>query len=267
MTKRIEHVCNGEICPDEHCDPVNEMKPETIEIHKGSIKADQTRTPEGTYKLQTADPSGYGRSVGQSTNLFDPEPPVTPETFIEFNKLATMIHADNVKVGWWDDPDRCLLEVLQMVSTEIAEATEGERKDLMDDKLKHRKMGEVELADTLIRVLDLGGKLGLEYHNGVREFNINSQMVYKIKSTNSIAGKHFVINLILAQLHYDITYHLEYPSTDIHRSYSSLIESIMEVGKFRGYDIISALHEKLAYNRHRLDHKRENRTKKHGKKF
>jgi NTP pyrophosphatase (non-canonical NTP hydrolase) len=40
-----------------------------------------------------------------------------------------------------------------MVS-EISEAMEGARKDLMDDKLPHRKMEEVELADLLIRLLD-----------------------------------------------------------------------------------------------------------------
>ena len=36
-----------------------------------------------------------------------------------------------------------------LIVSEIAEAMEGERKDLMDDKLPHRKMAEVELADAL----------------------------------------------------------------------------------------------------------------------
>ncbi|XUM19805.1 hypothetical protein ACRAVF_19255 [Bradyrhizobium oligotrophicum S58] len=37
-----------------------------------------------------------------------------------------------------------------LIVSEIAEAMEGERKSLMDDHLPHRKMVEVELADTLI---------------------------------------------------------------------------------------------------------------------
>lgn len=49
--------------------------------------------------------------------------------------------------------ERCMLIV-----TEIAEAFEGERKNLMDDKLPHRRMPEVELADALIRIFDYCGE-------------------------------------------------------------------------------------------------------------
>src|SRR5690554_3457708 len=79
------------------------------------------------------------------------------------NKMAASIHAQNKDMGWWDNPDRCIYECLQLVSTEVAEATEGARKDLMDDHLPHRKMEEVELADALVRTLDIGGRLLLEY--------------------------------------------------------------------------------------------------------
>jgi len=82
---------------------------------------------------------------------------------MDFNKLAVEIYEQNKAVGWWDNPDRCLYECLQLVSTEVAEATEAERKDLMDDHIPVRKGGEVELADALIRVLDLGGRLGMTY--------------------------------------------------------------------------------------------------------
>ena len=44
-----------------------------------------------------------------------------------------------------------------LIVSEIAEAMEGERKDLMDDKLPHRKMAEVELADALISIFDYAG--------------------------------------------------------------------------------------------------------------
>jgi hypothetical protein len=41
-----------------------------------------------------------------------------------------------------------------LMVSELAEAMEGHRKGLMDDKLPHRTALEVELADCLIRILD-----------------------------------------------------------------------------------------------------------------
>ena len=56
-----------------------------------------------------------------------------------------------------------------LVVSEVAEAMEGDRKNLMDDHLPHRKMIEVELADALIRILDLSEGLGLDVAAAVAE--------------------------------------------------------------------------------------------------
>lgn len=55
--------------------------------------------------------------------------------------------------------------------SELAEAMEGHRKDLADDKLPHRKMFEVELADALIRIFDMAGapELGLDLGGAFEE--------------------------------------------------------------------------------------------------
>ena len=53
--------------------------------------------------------------------------------------------------------------------SELAEAMEGDRKDLMDDHLPHRKMLEVELADAVIRILDMSGGLGLDVAGAIAE--------------------------------------------------------------------------------------------------
>lgn len=56
-----------------------------------------------------------------------------------------------------------------LIVSEIAEAMEGERKDLMDDKLPHRKMAEVELADAVIRICDYCGKYNYDLQGAVLE--------------------------------------------------------------------------------------------------
>lgn len=53
-------------------------------------------------------------------------------------------------------------ELLMLIVSEIAEAMEGDRKNLMDDKLPHRKQLEVELADALIRIFDFCAGKGLD---------------------------------------------------------------------------------------------------------
>lgn len=58
---------------------------------------------------------------------------------------------------------------LCLIHSEISEAMEGHRKGLMDDKLPHRKMIEVELADAMIRIGDLAGALGLDLGGAIAE--------------------------------------------------------------------------------------------------
>jgi NTP pyrophosphatase (non-canonical NTP hydrolase) len=89
------------------------------------------------------------------------------------NKLAQDCHADNQH--WWHDPatgeklERNKGEMLMLMVSEISEAMEGERKGLMDDKLPHRKMAEVELADALIRIFDYAGAYGYDLDGAVAE--------------------------------------------------------------------------------------------------
>ena len=108
------------------------------------------------------------------------------------SELVKTAYGDAVAAGWHDTP-REAGTFLMLIVSEIAEAMEGKRKDLMDDKLPHRKMEEVELADAVIRIADYCGMCG--------------------------------------------------------------------------YDLEGAVLEKMAYNRIREDHKRENRAKPGGKAF
>ena len=115
------------------------------------------------------------------------------------NQLVELVHQRNVEAGWWTNIEtgeplnRNRAEMIALMHSELSEALEAERKNLMDDKLPHRPGAEVELADTVIRILDYCGG-----------FN---------------------------------------------------------------YDLGGALLEKLEFNRHREDHKIENRLKDGGKKI
>ena len=69
-----------------------------------------------------------------------------------------------VQAGWNTGDPLTLLQVmtkLALIHSEISEAVEAFRKDAMDAHLPHRRGIEVELADAIIRILELAGALGL----------------------------------------------------------------------------------------------------------
>lgn len=89
------------------------------------------------------------------------------------NELSERCH--KASEPWWQNPitheriNRNRAELLMLIVSEIAEAMEGERKSLMDDKLPHRRMAEVELADALIRIFDYAGAFNYDLGNALME--------------------------------------------------------------------------------------------------
>lgn len=103
----------------------------------------------------------------------------TEITMTTLNDYARTCHQANDK--WWRDPatgeqiERNKGELLMLIVSEVAETMEGERKNLMDDKLPHRKMAEVELVDVLIRVFDYAGAYGYDLDGAFTEkMNFNA---------------------------------------------------------------------------------------------
>lgn len=82
---------------------------------------------------------------------------------IAFNDLARTIHQDNVAKGFWPHgaAGRNIGEALMLAVTELAEGMEAYRKDLQDDHLPQYSGLTVEIADCMIRLMDLSAGLDL----------------------------------------------------------------------------------------------------------
>ena len=136
--------------------------------------------------------SELGSALDQSNN-----PTVT---FEGLQSAQLLCHGLAARSGWWasrltgkplDFTQVNIGEKLMLIVSEVAEGMEGHRKDLMDDKLPHRKMLEVELADALIRIFDLAGFLQMDLAGAVIEkLAFNQQRPdHKIENRNAPGGK------------------------------------------------------------------------------
>lgn len=94
--------------------------------------------------------------------------PYRPDLEAEFaralERFAAHTHEINTSKGFCTGtPSNVeIIAQIMLVVTELAEAVEGIRKDLPDDKLPHRRMVEVELSDALIRILNIGQWCGYD---------------------------------------------------------------------------------------------------------
>lgn len=88
----------------------------------------------------------------------------------DLNELARECHEDSISKGFWEglkpiDVNIGLMK-LMLVTTEVAEAAEVLRDD--NDHAWEQHLEE-ELADIIIRVLDLAEAYQLNIYNGVRQ--------------------------------------------------------------------------------------------------
>lgn len=116
-------------------------------------------------------------------------------------ELMLMSHGASFAAGWWHDrATGALLDQayqvpikIALIHSEISEAMEADRKGLADDKLTHRAGIEVELADAMIRILDLAGALDLDLGGALVEkvqFNA-ARADHKVENRKAVGGKSY----------------------------------------------------------------------------
>ncbi len=181
-------------------------------------------------------------------------------------ELQKRIHKLNHR--WWHDEagnrlERNKGELLCLFHSEVSEATEGVLTDEMDDKLPHRKMDEVEMADTSIRIFDYAEGFGHDLKSAAIEVHPKGREYFCGKD-NQLA-QHAIIHM-----HISKAMEAERkgrPSEVVASWLNGALHLIELYCWLHGYDLVTTIEDKLAFNQVRVDHTFEARAQAGGKKW
>ena len=150
-------------------------------------------------------------------------------------------------------------ELFMLMASELAEAMEGERKNLDDDKLPQFKMAGVEMCDFAIRVIDYAPRRGLVLQDLYDDAADRFPWV-KVTPESNRAGVIWGMTKRLARAS-DMV-----PVAQA-QALSFLIADARHYCRVFGYPFEEAYEAKVQFNITRADHQHESRMKADGKKF
>ena len=168
-------------------------------------------------------------------------------------ELQNKIHTQNKELGWWDDP-RPFSTFVCLFHSELSEAMEGDRKGLMDDHLPKYPMFQVELADFVIRCFDWLGSRNYSHINHIAIAHVSDSEI------DCIAFLHDIVSGAYRESRAQ-----NWSSVEI--NIFAAVHGSFAFAKLKKFDLHKIILEKVEYNKHRADHKRENRAKEGGKKY
>jgi len=174
-------------------------------------------------------------------------------------ELQNKIHAQNKELGWWDE-ERPFSTFVCLFHSELSEAMEGDRKGLMDDHLPEYPMFQVELADFVIRVLDYLGSKGFIHYQDIYFDDDDMENQNEIEL---IARLHTGVSMCF-QDYIDRNKMVDHEAKD---GLASCVEAAFAFSSYNNINLHKIILEKVEYNKHRADHKRENRAMAGGKKY
>jgi hypothetical protein len=150
-------------------------------------------------------------------------------------------------------------ELFMLMASELAEAMEGERRNLDDDKLPQFKMAGVEMCDFAIRVIDYAPRRSLDLQDLYDEGAELLPWAITTPASNR-AGLIWGMNRRLVQA-------FGYPDLPKAGALSRLIADARHYCRVFGYPFEEMYEAKVQFNITRADHQHESRMKADGKKF
>lgn len=191
--------------------------------------------------------------------------------------LQKRIHAANHR--WWHDEagnrlERNKGELIDLIHSEIAEATDGVDQGLMDDHLSHRPMVEVEMADAAIRILDYAEGFGYDIYGATLDINmaIAIGQMHSVKKPQAMhllnhARMHAAIKDVTEGERKNANHKVLTDRKAAEVGLAMALILIYDYCRHFGLDLAGAVEEKLAYNAQRPDHTYAARNQANGKKW
>jgi hypothetical protein len=192
----------------------------------------------------------------------------------DVERLSLSVFQSNVIAGWWTCiktgeslvGKRNVGELLMLCVSEVCEGGDGLAMNLMDDKLPHRQMIEVELADFAIRTFDLAGGLSIAADLGQQFDRIAADRL--LGATFGIL--HTPTDYLFRIIRFTseaMEHHRKGRITEMAEPLAYALHGCLILGEIMDLEVMEAVAEKREFNKTRADHQVESRMAAGGKAY